>query len=87
MALLLALLACRTATVVDACVEHPDLCPACASEDDCVLGGNPCLETALCAHRDAEIAVIEIGCSEALEYDWPPPETCGCVEGICRSRE
>lgn len=80
------LIACRTAEVVDVCVEDPEACAGCTEDEQCLLGGNPCLETVYCGQEGSMPAVIEIGCSEALEYAWPPKETCGCVEGTCRSR-
>ena len=82
--LLLALLACRTAELVDLCGgEDTGLCPPCASDDDCVVTGNPCLDTAYCVHRDAPFGVIEIGCSRAMEHRWPPDDRCRCVDGAC----
>lgn len=84
---LLLLAACRQATVVDACLDEPDLCPACAEDADCALGGNACTETVYCLHEDATFAVIQIGCSKALEYDWPPADTCGCIDTVCQSTE
>ena len=80
------LMACRVATVQDLCVEQPELCPACAEDTECVYGGNNCYETVDCLHQDAEVAYPDLGCSDALTYRWPDPETCGCVEGVCRSR-
>ena len=77
------LLACRIATVVNACDEDAAWCLPCASDDECVLMGNPCLETVYCAAEGAPIATIEIGCSEALEYDWPDDSACTCQEGHC----
>lgn len=76
---------CRTAEVVSWCDEHPGECAACASDDDCKYSGNPCTETVYCAHRDAGISVVEIGCDSALEYAWPDPSTCQCDASVCRS--
>ncbi len=73
------LLACRTATVVDACAADPARCLACERDADCAFGGNPCTDTVYCAHRDAEIAVIEIGCDAAIEYAWPDDAACTCA--------
>ena len=83
--ILVLLLACRQAELVDACLEDPALCPACERDADCVLSGHPCLETVDCAHRDAELSTIQIGCSAALEYARPPPESCACVETVWQS--
>lgn len=82
---LLLLLACPRATVVDACLEDPELCPACEGDEDCGFSGNPCTDTVYCAHDAAELAVVQIGCSEALERRWPPDEDCACVDAICQS--
>lgn len=80
---LLLLLACRTATVVNACDEDPSWCLPCASDRECVLMGNPCLETVYCAQEGAQIATIEIGCSDEMEYVWPEASTCTCQSGFC----
>ncbi len=79
------LLACRTATIVDACDEDLAFCLPCETDAECVLGGNPCLETVYCQHEDAGIAVIEIGCSAAVEYRWPDASACTCEAGVCSS--
>lgn len=83
----LLLLACRVATVVDWCVDNPGECDTCEADADCQYGGNPCTETVYCAHASASIAVIQIGCDEALEYAWPEPSTCACRAGVCQSEE
>lgn len=87
----LLLWACRTATVVDACesrVEDTDACRPCASDADCTLTGNPCLETVYCAHTDVVIMVPDIGCSPAVEYAWPDASACGCLDdGFCGATE
>lgn len=76
--------ACRgQATVVNACDQNADLCLPCTSDADCGFTGNPCTETVLCAHRDAAIATIELGCDEALEYAWPDDDECQC-QGTCQ---
>ena len=80
-------LSCKRAAIVDACLEDPDLCPACASDDDCAFGGNACTETVYCAHVDAEIAVVMIGCSPAMEYAWPSDEDCVCSASVCQSAD
>jgi hypothetical protein len=82
---LLLLIACRTATVVDACASDPEWCPTCADAADCAYTGNPCTATVYCAHVDAPIAVIQIGCDPAIEYTWPAADTCGCEAGVCGS--
>lgn len=82
---LASLLACATpATVVNWCDENPDGCPPCTSDAECVFQGNACTETVYCAHEDAEIAVVMIGCSEASEHPWPDPLECMCGSGgVC----
>ncbi len=83
------LLACRTAELLDACEgDQTDTatCIPCASSEECGITGNPCLETAWCAHEQALIAVPDIGCSAALEYRWPPDDRCACVEGLCAAQ-
>lgn len=81
----LALAGCLRAEVVDVCVEDPEACPPCASDADCTLGGNPCLDEVYCAHVDAPVAVMSIGCSKATERRWPPAEVCACRRGTCLS--
>ena len=81
--MLFLLLACRTATVRDACDVDPEYCLTCDGDTDCGYTGNPCTETVYCAHGDAAIAVIQIGCDKAIEYAWPADETCRCIEGSC----
>ncbi|MFZ5477259.1 MAG: hypothetical protein ACOZNI_10845 [Myxococcota bacterium] len=81
--MLLLFFACRVAEVVDWCDENP--CLACEGDAECGFTGNACVETVYCAHDDEQIAVIEIGCSEATEYAWPSDDACACVDGACRS--
>lgn len=83
-ALLSLLAGCRSAEVVNHCLEASGNCAPCASNADCGFSGNPCTEKVFCAHRDAPITVIEIGCDEAIEYSWPEPEECACVASVCR---
>jgi hypothetical protein len=89
LALALSLLAsCRgQANVVDHCIQNPGACPPCASSAECTFTGNPCTETVFCTHRSAGVAVIEIGCDEALEYSWPDAEECACAASTCRHTE
>jgi hypothetical protein len=54
------------------------------SDSDCEIVSNACHATALCTDRRRQVAVNQIGCS--VEYDVPPPERCGCVQGTCRAR-
>lgn len=79
--------ACRVATPVTACDQMPETCISCETDADCQWSGNSCLKTVYCAHQDASIAVIEIGCQQAMEYQWPPPENCACEAGTCRANE
>ncbi len=71
------------ATVIDACAADPEWCITCDDAADCAFTGNPCTETVYCAHADAQIPVIQIGCDPAVEYTWPDPESCACVAGAC----
>lgn len=75
---------CRRAEVVNHCLRENGECPPCASNADCGFSGNACTETVVCAHRDVSITVIEIGCSEQLEYSWPDPEECACTNSVCQ---
>lgn len=76
--------ACRgQATVVNACAQDEALCLPCASDRDCRFTGNPCTETVYCAHRDAPVVTVDLGCDEALEYGWPDDSECRC-EDTCR---
>lgn len=83
--LLLLLVACNRAEPVDACDVDSAACLACASDDECAWGGNPCTDTVYCAHVDASVSVVQIGCSEALERRWPAPEDCAC-DDVCGGR-
>ncbi|MEZ4380182.1 MAG: hypothetical protein R3A79_02450 [Nannocystaceae bacterium] len=73
------------AEVVDVCVDEPERCPACARDDDCSFQGNACTEVVVCAHDDAGLVFVELGCSEALERRWPDDEACACVDQVCQS--
>lgn len=84
---LLSTLACRMATVVDACEADPSWCTPCEDDGECVLSGNPCLESVYCAQETVPLSVIEIGCSDALEYQWPAASTCTCQANTCASIE
>jgi hypothetical protein len=88
--LFLYLLACDllvpVAEVYDACEPgSPDTgsCVPCEADAECVLGGNPCYDTVACMHEDANLAFADLGCSAALEHDWPDAEGCRCVEARC----
>jgi hypothetical protein len=76
--------ACRVATVYEPCVDDPGSCPACAGDEDCSFQGNDCTESVYCAHLDAGLTFIEIGCLESAVYSWPPDDECRCVEAVCR---
>ncbi|HGG57881.1 MAG TPA: hypothetical protein ENK31_08820 [Nannocystis exedens] len=73
------------AEVDDYCLENPDACPACASDDACVFMGNACTDQVVCAHVDTDLVFVQIGCSEAQERRWPQDEACACVEQVCQS--
>ena len=82
----LSLLACASpATVVNWCDTNPGACAVCQADEACVFQGNACVETVYCANVDAGIAVVQIGCSTALEHAWPDPSECTCDAGVCRS--
>lgn len=83
----LLLTGCRTATVVNGCDVGEEACLPCEADTECGYGGNACTETVYCAHEDAPIAVIEIGCDAALEHRWPAEESCRCVGGKCEGEE
>jgi hypothetical protein len=70
----------------DDCPHSNGACPACSSDNDCVIVSNPCHETASCTHRNRNppLSVDQIGCS--TEYDKPPANRCGCVQNVCRGR-
>jgi hypothetical protein len=76
---------CRSAEVVNYCVEHPDECAPCASDSDCKYAGNPCTATVYCAQTDTAITVVSLGCDGPSEYAWPDPSTCQCEAAVCRS--
>jgi len=75
---------CRSAEVRNFCLEAEGNCPPCASNAECVFAGNSCTETVFCVRSGSAPAVIQIGCSEALEYSWPDPEECACIDSVCR---
>jgi hypothetical protein len=83
----LVLWACHgAADVYDLCDPGPPDtgdCLECSVDDDCHITGNPCLASAWCANRDAEVVTVQLGCSEAMEYRWPDDETCRCQGGTC----
>ncbi|MBK8256315.1 MAG: hypothetical protein IPK82_27060 [Polyangiaceae bacterium] len=70
------------ADVVVACDEAAEWCLPCTSDADCGFTGNNCTSTVYCAHRDAPIAVIDIGCSDETTYSWPDDSECTC-NGTC----
>lgn len=77
------LLACRVATVVDACEDNPESCLTCDASADCVFHGNHCFDTVICGHEDLPLAFPMIGCDAALEYAWPDAAACACVDRVC----
>lgn len=80
----LMLAGCRSAEVVNHCLNADENCLPCASAADCGFTGNACTKTVFCAHREADISVVQIGCDEAIEYSWPDPEECACVASVCQ---
>lgn len=84
----IAVAACqRPAAVLDACDEKQEWCLPCNGIEDCQLTGNACTEFVYCAHEDALISVVALGCDEAMEYAWPDASACQCVASVCRYRE
>ena len=59
-------------------------CPPCTTDDECVIVSNACHETAACVHRDVDLAVNQIGCSDALPHEVPQDTECTCQEETCR---
>jgi hypothetical protein len=70
----------------DDCPTAGGACPTCREDTECVIVSNECHAHAACTHRDRDppLAVNMIGCN--YEYDRPPAERCGCVDGTCRAR-
>ena len=58
-------------------------CTPCDDAAACVIAHNPCTETAVCGHVDDDLAVVQIGCSAALEYDTPDASLCTCEDAVC----
>lgn len=73
------------AEVHDYCLDHPDECAPCTQDDHCHFTGNPCTDAVYCVREGTEVAVIQIGCSEAQERRWPDDDACACVDGVCQS--
>lgn len=67
--------------------KSPDLdggaCPACATDADCSILSNSCLEAASCVPRAGNWAVIDIGCNVTHA---PTTQTCACVDQVCTAR-
>jgi hypothetical protein len=70
------------AALVDSC--EGDDCTPCDVDTECIIAHNPCSEFAYCGHVDDELAVTQIGCDAALEYDTPAPARCVC-DDVCRA--
>lgn len=75
------------AEVHDYCLDHPGECEPCQADDHCRFTGNPCTDAVYCAREGTPIAVVDIGCSEALERRWPDDDECVCVDQVCQSEE
>jgi hypothetical protein len=86
-ALLCGLLTSCAAEVSNYCVSNPEECPECENDSDCVFTGNPCTDYVYCAHREVEVIVVSIGCSEAQERRWPDDDECRCIGGVCRAED
>jgi hypothetical protein len=80
----LLLAGCRSAEVVNHCLQADGNCPPCSFNSECGFTGNPCAKNVVCVHRDVPIASVDIGCDEAIEYSWPDPEECACVSSVCQ---
>jgi hypothetical protein len=85
--LLLVLVGCRQAEVIDACSLGAEYCPSCITNEECLFSGNACTEAVYCAHQEAGVSVVQIGCDEALEYAWPDDSACQCQAGACAAVE
>lgn len=85
--LALAVTASCVAEVSNYCVTSPEECPDCDDDSDCGFTGNPCTDFVYCAHRDAEVITVSIGCSAAQERSWPDDDECRCVLGVCRAED
>lgn len=75
------------AEVHDYCLDNPGECDPCASDDQCLFTGNPCTDAVYCVRQGTGVAVVDIGCSKALERRWPDDDACVCVDQICQSEE
>lgn len=88
-ALLLGCTAVRTRNLCEADgMEHigagemPRDCHRCESDADCGFTGNVCTGEVFCAHHDAEVVSIDIGCSP--EPSMPDESGCICRDGHCQ---
>lgn len=72
--------------LVSECPLSNGACPACLSDEDCVVVSNECSDVAFCTHadRDPSLAVTAIGCNRPNEV--PPDEDCLCLRGGCARR-
>lgn len=67
------------------CAEHPDECPPCESDDECIITGNACIDAPPnCHHEEANVAYPSIGCGRE-HYEMPPDSACDCDDSSCRA--
>jgi len=85
--------ACQDSVPIkDLCVSEadtPDFCtPKCASDADCVVGGNPCCNAQhqwYCYNNNiAGLSFCDATCDFIPEN--PGDERCLCVDGFCRGQ-
>ncbi len=71
----------------DLCVaETPEQCTPCATDADCVIGGDPCCHPQFRYYCGHTILVDAIGeCTAECVVDTPRPDDtfCRCIEGQC----
>jgi hypothetical protein len=64
----------------DAGDAGPVACPACVTDEDCVLVSNPCQDIGYCAPAKVGLHTTQEGCLFEHEV---PTRPCGCVERNC----
>jgi hypothetical protein len=84
MALAMVLAGCGRVQEIQNTCDGDLECPACTTDNQCVIVSNACHETAACVHRDVELSVNQIGCSDALAYEVPDDAVCTCQASVCK---
>ena len=72
------------AASTDAGDAGPVACPACTTDEDCVLISNPCQDVGYCAPRSVGLHVTQEGCLFEREV---PTRPCACFERNCTPRK